>query len=209
MFGIEHVSFFFFTLQWTIKLFIIHYPCINRSLPGKGAVRRDTSPGGSLSSGLSGLSKNQLRLLGLSKIQLKMMEMEDATFYQGRDRTHITTERVETALMALLTAQVGLTHTNTHTHRLMVSLSVPFRVFLRLEPPRPAQWTVQSVVLSSAGWGVCVPAWPGCPGVHSTATGQTVCWAAPASNARLPNRPQQQIITRTRCFLFTVSLNPG
>eukprot|EP00063_Salmo_salar_P025395 XP_014000230.1 PREDICTED: MAX gene-associated protein-like isoform X2 [Salmo salar] len=80
-------------------------PNAQRSLPGKGAVRRDTSPGGSLSSGLSGLSKNQLRLVGLSKIQLKMMEMEDATFYQGRDRTHITTERVETALMALLTAQ--------------------------------------------------------------------------------------------------------
>ncbi|KAM9421939.1 uncharacterized protein ACWYII_021802 isoform 2-T6 [Salvelinus alpinus] len=70
-------------------------PNAQRLLPGKGAVRRDTSPGGSLSSGLS----------GLSKIQLKMMEMEDATFYQGHDRTHITTERVETALMALLTAQ--------------------------------------------------------------------------------------------------------
>ncbi|CAB1343198.1 unnamed protein product, partial [Coregonus sp. 'balchen'] len=80
-------------------------PTAQRSPPGKGAVRRDTSPGGSLSSGLSGLSKNQLRLVGLSKIQLKMMEMEDATFYQGHDRTHITTERVETALRALLTAQ--------------------------------------------------------------------------------------------------------
>ncbi|XP_045067114.1 MAX gene-associated protein-like [Coregonus clupeaformis] len=80
-------------------------PTAQRSPPDKGAVRRDTSPGGSLSSGLSGLSKNQLRLVGLSKIQLKMMEMEDATFYQGHDRTHITTERVETALRALLTAQ--------------------------------------------------------------------------------------------------------
>ncbi|XP_029585645.1 MAX gene-associated protein [Salmo trutta] len=80
-------------------------PTAQRSPPGQGAVRRDSSPGRGLSSGLTGLSKNQLRLVGLSKIQLRMMEMEDATFYQGHDRTHITTERVERALMALLTAQ--------------------------------------------------------------------------------------------------------
>ncbi|XP_071269027.1 MAX gene-associated protein-like isoform X2 [Salvelinus alpinus] len=80
-------------------------PTAQRSPPGQGAVRRDSSPGRGLSSGLTGLSKKQLRLVGLSKIQLRMMEMEDATFYQGHDRTHITTERVERALMALLTAQ--------------------------------------------------------------------------------------------------------
>ncbi|XP_031656364.1 MAX gene-associated protein isoform X2 [Oncorhynchus kisutch] len=80
-------------------------PTAQRSPPGQGAVRRDSSPGRGLSSGLTGLSKNQLRLVGLSKIQLRMMEMEDATFYQGHDRTHITTERVERALMALLTVQ--------------------------------------------------------------------------------------------------------
>ncbi|KAL0967708.1 hypothetical protein UPYG_G00255840 [Umbra pygmaea] len=80
-------------------------PAVQKSPPSKGTMRRESSPGGSLPGGLPGLSKGQLRLNGLSKIQLKMMEMEEAAFYQGHDRTHITTERLETALAALLTAQ--------------------------------------------------------------------------------------------------------
>ncbi|XP_034143794.1 MAX gene-associated protein isoform X2 [Esox lucius] len=80
-------------------------PTTQKSSPGKGAARRDTSPGGSLSGGLPVHPRNQLRQNGLSKIQLKMMEMEDAAFYQGHDRTHVTNERLQAALVALLTAQ--------------------------------------------------------------------------------------------------------
>lgn len=46
------------------------------------------------------------RSTGISKIQIKLMKLEESAVYQGKPRTYVTEERAEIALSALLTVQV-------------------------------------------------------------------------------------------------------
>ncbi|XP_073466888.1 MAX gene-associated protein [Aquarana catesbeiana] len=45
------------------------------------------------------------RSTGFSKVQMKLMELEESAVYQGKPRTYVTEERAEIALSALLTVQ--------------------------------------------------------------------------------------------------------
>ncbi|XP_043916490.1 MAX gene-associated protein [Protopterus annectens] len=47
----------------------------------------------------------QQRLLGLSKAQIKLMDLETLALWEGKQRTHITEDRADIALSTLLTAQ--------------------------------------------------------------------------------------------------------
>lgn len=44
---------------------------------------------------------------GLSKSQVKLMDLEDCALWEGKPRTYITEERADVSLTTLLTAQVG------------------------------------------------------------------------------------------------------
>lgn len=46
------------------------------------------------------------RSTGCSKVQMKLLELEESALYQGKPRTYVTEERAEIALSALLTIQV-------------------------------------------------------------------------------------------------------
>ena len=84
---------------------------MSRSPPAKVSGRRDSSPG----AGQAG-SWLYYRTPGLTRFQLKLQEMEEASAYLGHHRTFISQERTEVALSTLLTIQVTYTHLHAHTH---------------------------------------------------------------------------------------------
>jgi hypothetical protein len=45
---------------------------------------------------------------GLSKSQVKLMDLEDCALWEGKPRTYITEERADVSLTTLLTAQVSV-----------------------------------------------------------------------------------------------------
>ncbi|XP_052578660.1 MAX gene-associated protein isoform X5 [Peromyscus californicus insignis] len=55
------------------------------------------------------------RPLGLSKSQVKLMDLEDCALWEGKPRTYITEERADVSLTTLLTAQASLKTKPIHT----------------------------------------------------------------------------------------------
>lgn len=51
---------------------------------------------------------------GLSKSQVKLMDLEDCALWEGKPRTYITEERADVSLTTLLTAQVSICILDSH-----------------------------------------------------------------------------------------------
>ncbi|XP_040189818.1 MAX gene-associated protein isoform X2 [Rana temporaria] len=63
------------------------------------------------------------RSTGISKVQIKLMKLEESAIYQGKPRTYVTEERAEIALSALLTVQ-GFLKKRKPSHK-MISKRTP------------------------------------------------------------------------------------
>ncbi|XP_059117158.1 MAX gene-associated protein isoform X1 [Peromyscus eremicus] len=61
------------------------------------------------------LQQQGTRPLGLSKSQVKLMDLEDCALWEGKPRTYITEERADVSLTTLLTAQASLKTKPIHT----------------------------------------------------------------------------------------------